>query len=187
MNRREQEILTALFKNPKGLTTAQTTAWCISQVGAELPNNSSIVSKLIFDLRRKGYLTSFDSSTGKSHKITDFGKALLAEELAEELEIDKAEIPKLEDEVVMPKLDADDVNYADDDLHIDYLHIDKEGEYAAIARLITEHAALKALCTIDKMTEKLEILNQLISSPFIDETVTSYLQEIADDLKGVRV
>ena len=184
MNRREQEILTALFKNPKGLTTAQTTAWCISQVGAELPNNSSIVSKLIFDLRRKGYLTSFDSSTGKSHKITDFGKALLAEELADESDIDKAEIPN---EVVMQKLDVEDVNYADDDLHIDYLHIDKEGEYAAIARLITEHAALKALCTIDKMTEKLEILNQLISSPFIDETVTSYLQEIADDLKGVRV
>ena len=187
MNRREQEILIAFFKNQKGLTTAQATAWCISQIGAELPNNPSIVSKLIFELRRKGYLTSFNSCGFKVHQLTDLGKALLAEELAEELEIDKAEIPVLEDEVVMPKLEDEDVSYVDDELHGVYLRIDKEGEYAAIARLITEHAALKALCTIDKMTEKLEILNQLISSPFIDETVIGYLQEIADDLQGVRV
>jgi hypothetical protein len=46
MNRREQEILTALFENQKGLTIAQTTAWCVSQIGAELPNNPLIVIKL---------------------------------------------------------------------------------------------------------------------------------------------
>lgn len=77
IEQRKLEILEALQRNPSGLTTAQIVADCIKQVGAETPDNITVASGNIFQLRRSEYLQSFDTEEGKVHTITAKGLAEL--------------------------------------------------------------------------------------------------------------
>lgn len=82
---RYQEILQALADNPKGLTTAQILKICRSQPGSELPNDTSVLSKLIYSMRSASkYITSSDAVGGAIHAITKKGRDVLAEAVAAE-------------------------------------------------------------------------------------------------------
>lgn len=70
---RHIEVLTALYENPKGLTTGQIFNECKKKLGSELPD-SHTVSKIIFSLRGKSkFITSSDAAGGLIHKITQKG------------------------------------------------------------------------------------------------------------------
>jgi hypothetical protein len=82
---RYQEVLQTLSDNPKGLTTAQIMKTCRSKPGSELPDDQSVVSKLVYSMRAGSkYITSSDALGGAVHKITQKGKEALAEALRAE-------------------------------------------------------------------------------------------------------
>lgn len=76
---RQYEVLAALRENKAGLTTSQVLKACRAKAGSELPNDSTVVSKIIFSMRSVSPkpVTSMDISGGKLHKITPHGIELL--------------------------------------------------------------------------------------------------------------
>jgi hypothetical protein len=77
---RDEQILRILAANSAGLTTGQILTIAKTQRGNELPN-SNITSQRIYALRetKTPKIESLDTPTGRVHRITAAGRALLAE------------------------------------------------------------------------------------------------------------
>lgn len=78
---RQLEILQVLNANPSGLTTEKLMNQCRAKPGSEIPDDSGVMSKLLYAMRHKGTPTieRIEHSGGARFRITAAGKQVLAE------------------------------------------------------------------------------------------------------------
>jgi hypothetical protein len=193
MNTRHQEILTALFNNPEGLTTVQVLKWCRKQAGSELPDDTGVISKLIYDARAKDWLSSHDTDQGKVHKLTSKGEEELNKDetvfdfLARTTAAQLTDVAPMKDDAFNP-IESDGIKQepeAMDEYTMKYFNVPEVSIEYMVKSLITIQHNLRKLepRQFEFIDEKLELLRQFAESSFIDQTSANLLRDIADDLR----
>lgn len=155
------ELLSIMKEFPKGITSKEIHGIAMKNTNTEL-KTIAIISPMICHLKERGMSVAYKQDNENFNKITIKG---LTELMSYEKPNDESENEVVIDDSVKKEVSVSSILDMLESVIMNIKNLDRN--------------------VIDMKQEKIDVLQKIAASPFIDGEIASFLSDIADDLKNL--